>query len=81
MIVQFAKWGDWLALRIPGDYAREIAAEDGKQAELTIEGRSLVVTPIENAPVADLDELISRITPENLHGEIGTGFAVGNEFS
>jgi antitoxin MazE len=27
-----------------------------------------------------LDELVNAITPENLHGEIDSGAAVGNEF-
>jgi antitoxin MazE len=81
MIVQFKKWGNELGLRIPDTYAREIAAEDGKQAELKIQGGSLVVTPLANGPIQDLDALISKITPDNLHGEISTGFAVGNEFS
>jgi antitoxin MazE len=81
MIVQFKKWGDDLGLRIPDSYAREIAAEEGKQAELKVEGGSLVVTPVEGFLAYDLDELISKITPDNLHGEISTGFAVGNEFS
>jgi len=81
MIVRFAKWGDSLALRIPSAYANEIAAEEGKQVELTVEGSSLVVTPIDGLPNYDLDELLSKVTPENLHGETTTGFAVGNEFS
>jgi antitoxin MazE len=81
MIVQFTRWGDELGLRIPSSYAREIAAEEGKQAELKVEGGSLVVTPVDGVLVYDLDDLIAKITPENLHGEISTGFAVGNEFS
>jgi antitoxin MazE len=87
MIVQFAKWGDSLALRIPADVARQLAAAEGKQAEMKIEAGSLVITPVdpqvaapvEPLPVYDLDELLSKITPENIHEEISTGRPVGNE--
>ena len=51
MIVRFTKWGDQLGLRIPNSYAREIAAEEGKQAELKVEGGSLVVTPVESVSI------------------------------
>jgi antitoxin MazE len=81
MIVQFAKWGNSLALVIPTGYAQQIAAVEGKQAEMTIEDGSLIITPVEAVPNYALDELLSKVTPENLHGEISTGFAVGNEFS
>jgi antitoxin MazE len=39
---------------------------------------ALVVTPIEG-PSYTLDELLAGMTEENLHGEVGTGRAVGNE--
>jgi antitoxin MazE len=81
MIVQFAKWGNSLALRIPQPFAREIAAEDGTRADLKIEGGSLVVTPVDHTQAVELDQLLSEITPENLHGEISEGGAVGNEFA
>ena len=32
-----------------------------------------------SAKVYDLDELLSRVTPNNLHGEIHTGEPVGRE--
>jgi antitoxin MazE len=80
MIVQFTRWGNSLALRIPNAFAREISAEEGKQADLRVEGKSLVVTPVGTAPNYDLDALLDRIEPGNIHGEIATGRAVGREF-
>ena len=80
MIVQFAMWGNSVALRIPTAFAKQIQATPGRAADLSVRDGTLLVTPIE-APVYELDELLSRVTPENLHGEIGTIAGVGNEFA
>jgi antitoxin MazE len=80
MIVQFAKWGNSVALRIPNAFAREIHAAEGTTAELSIENGKLVIAPVEDVPVYDLTDLLSGMTNENLHGETDTGSAVGNEF-
>jgi antitoxin MazE len=80
MVVQFAMWGNSVALRIPNAYAKEIQAVAGRAADVTVQGGNLVITPLA-VPVYTLDELLAGITEDNLHGEIGTAFAVGNEFS
>ena len=80
MIVQFAKWGNSVALRIPNAFAREINAMEGTTADLSIENGKLVIAPIGDLPAYDLADLLSGMTNENLHGESDTGFAVGNEF-
>jgi antitoxin MazE len=80
MIVQFARWGNSIALRIPNAFAKELQASPGRCADLSIQNGALVVTPVE-APRYTLDELLDGMTEENLHGEIATGPAVGNEFS
>jgi antitoxin MazE len=79
--MHFAKWGNSLALRIPAAYAREIGACENGQAELTIEAGKLVVAPLSKVPEFDLDALVAQITDENRHREIGTGPALGGEFS
>ncbi|MCK1274785.1 AbrB/MazE/SpoVT family DNA-binding domain-containing protein [Bradyrhizobium sp. 61] len=80
MNVRFSKWGNSIALRIPTGFARDLHVFDGKGADIQVKGGSLVVTPVEG-PVYTLDELLAGITEENLHGEVGTAVAVGNEFS
>ncbi len=79
--MHFAKWGNSLALRIPAAYAREIGACEHGRAELTIEDGKLVVAPLDQTPEFDLDALVAQITDDNRHDEIGTGPAVGEEFS
>jgi len=81
MIVQFARWGNSIAVRIPGAFAREIAAECGASADLTIENGALVIRPVDAVPVYKLNELLDGMSHEHLHGETDTGAAVGNEFA
>ncbi len=80
MVVQFAKWGNSIALRIPSAYARDLGVVEGKSANIAVLDGKLVVTPID-APVYDLDALLAGVTDENRHGETSAGSAVGNEFA
>jgi antitoxin MazE len=45
------------------------------------ENGRLVLTPIQDPPSFTLEDLLAGITEENLHTEIETGPAVGNEFA
>lgn len=81
MIVQFARWGNSVALRVPHALLRELGAAEGKSAEMVVRDGELVVTPLNRAPRYELSELLAGITEENLHGEVATGPAVGNEFA
>ena len=76
---QFSKWGNSIALRIPRGVAKALQVAEGSMAELQVKDGSLVVTPVAAVPKYDIDELVAAITPENVHGETGTGRAVGNE--
>jgi antitoxin MazE len=80
MIVQFARWGNSVALRIPNAFAREIHATEGTTADLSIQNGKLVIAPVADVPAYDLADLLSGMTNENLHGETDSGVAVGNEF-
>lgn len=80
MKVQFAKWGNSLALRIPRSVAQEIHAAEGGVADLTVQKGKLVVVPMDG-PHYDLDALLKGMGPEHTHGEASTGAAVGNEFA
>jgi antitoxin MazE len=79
MVVQFAKWGNSIALRIPTAYAKDIGAAEGRCADISVQDGKLIVALVE-CPVYDLSELVAGITDENLHGETSTASAVGNEF-
>ena len=73
MIVQFRKWGNSLAVRIPKSVATAIRATDGKRVELTVRNGALVLQPY------SLDELLSGMTRDNVPEEVDWGPPRGNE--
>jgi Antidote-toxin recognition MazE, bacterial antitoxin len=46
MIIEFCKWGNSLAVRIPKALADAVKASDGKRAEIKVENGALVLHPI-----------------------------------
>ena len=78
MKARILKWGNSLALRIPKPFAEEAHLREDSPVDLTIRNGRLVVVPIAEPPFT-LEELVSRITRENRHGETPLGERVGNE--
>jgi antitoxin MazE len=78
MLTKVQKWGNSLALRIPKAFARDAQLENESFVEITIVEGQIIITPVE-APSWTLEELLAGITKKNLHHEIDTGSAVGNE--
>jgi antitoxin MazE len=72
---QVQKWGNSLGIRIPKSLAMKVGIEEGTEVDLDIEEGHLVIKP----KAATLDELLSRITPDNVHAEIPTGEPQGRE--
>jgi antitoxin MazE len=77
MRARVQKWGNSLALRIPKAAAEACALENGAEVDLSLDDGRLVVSPV--ATRYTLDELLARVTPENLHGEAGPQGSVGLE--
>lgn len=77
MKTQFAKWGNSLAVRIPATFAKELAAEEGTEVELTLSRGKLVVEPLLRR--VTLKELVDGITAENRHEATDWGKPVGKE--
>jgi antitoxin MazE len=78
MRARVQRWGNSLALRIPKAFATETDLESGSEVELTLDDGRLIFTPL--APASyKLEDLLARVTPENLHGEVDTGSSVGDE--
>ncbi len=72
------RWGNSLALRIPRPLAEEAGLREDSAVELSLEEGKLVIAPILEPRYA-LEALLAQVTPENLHGEVDTGAAVGGE--
>jgi antitoxin MazE len=78
MKTRVQKWGNSLALRIPKSFADEAGLRADAPVELSVSKGKLVVRPLDEDALS-LEELLKRVTPENLHGEWDTGPAVGRE--
>lgn len=78
MVSTVAKWGNSLALRIPQHIVKEIQLTEGAEVDLVVIDGNLVVKPKPRQRYS-LEELVEGITPENLHSEVETGAAMGNE--
>jgi antitoxin MazE len=78
MKARIVKWGNSLALRIPKPFADEVRLAEDSAVDVSVRNGKLVVVPVVD-PELTLEELVSRITPENRHGETETGTAIGNE--
>ena len=75
MRARLSKWGHSLAVRIPRPFADQLGLSEGSAIEIVAGGDAIVMTK----PKYSLDELLAEVRPENLHGEIDTGRAVGRE--
>ena len=82
MIVEFCRWGDSLAVRIPKAVADALNVSDGRRAEIRVENGALVLRPLlkpTRKPRYTLDELLSGMTKENVPQEVDWGPPRGNE--
>ena len=78
MKTRVQKWGNSLALRIPKSFAREVGMDNETTVEMSLVDGKLVVSPVVK-PKPTLEDLLAQVTYENLHGEVDTGRAVGDE--
>jgi len=78
MRTRIQKWGNSLAVRIPKSYATEARLEQDLLVELSLEDGKLIMQPV-TPPEFTLEELLSQMTEENLHGDVEVGPAAGKE--
>ncbi len=77
MQARIQKWGNSLAVRIPKPFALEVGLEQNSLVTVSVSEGKLLLEPVK--PSYSLQKLLAEITPDNLHQEVGTGPAVGNE--
>jgi antitoxin MazE len=78
METRVQKWGHSLALRIPKYLARELGIADQSAVTLSLRDGELVIARLDSTALT-LEQLLAGVTEENLHGEVDTGPAVGDE--
>ena len=69
------KWGNSLGLRIPSIWAKDNEVKSGNQVELSVEKGRIIILPQKKS----LDEMLEKITSENMHSEIDVRIPVGKE--
>jgi antitoxin MazE len=75
---QVSKWGNSLAVRIPRGIAKEARFTEGDRLTLNISrDGSIVLRPTRRK--YELRELVSQISPKNLHSETDWGQPTGKE--
>ena len=79
MTTQIGKWGNSLAVRIPGAHAKELGLKNGMEVDISLVEGKIVLRAPRGRRRYSLDELVAAITPENIHGETDWGEAVGRE--
>lgn len=69
------KWGNSLAVRIPSGVAERAKIEQGSEIEMKVVGNQgiITITPRKKRKKYSLEELVSKITPENRHEYIDLG--------
>jgi antitoxin MazE len=77
MIATIQKWGNSLALRIPKAVAKQIQIQEGDPVFLKVGTAGLTVKAIHKG--LELDDLLKKVTPENVHSESDWGADRGRE--
>ncbi|NSW92892.1 MAG: AbrB/MazE/SpoVT family DNA-binding domain-containing protein [Firmicutes bacterium] len=69
------KWGNSLGIRIPLALAQKIGLKEGTPVDLEAKDDAIII----RRKRYSLEQLLSQVTPNNIHGEVDTGTQVGRE--
>ena len=78
MQVLVKKWGNSAAVRIPSAIMAAARLQVDIEVNVREEGGRIIIEPVVPAQM-NLDALLEKITPANIHGEVDFGRPVGNE--
>ena len=74
---KIVRWGNSIAVRLPKVVLRDIGLQEGDTLEFGTRNGAIVAKPVKKKPL--LKDLLARVTPENVHGEIDWGKPRGRE--
>ncbi len=77
MKARIGKWGNNLGVRLPQPFALANRLRQGMNVEIAFSDVGLVLS--RSPKKYSLKDLVARITPENLHGEMDWGAIEGRE--
>ncbi len=78
LYTRIRKWGNSLGLRIPKSLALDARVKEGSAVEISLRDGELIIRPSEQ-PTYTLEGLLGGVSKRNLHSEIDTGEATGDE--
>lgn len=78
MNVKVDKWGNSLALRIPKVFANNANIKKESIVNMSLIDGKIIITPVFESEYK-LDDLLSKITEENIHKEFDAGEPAGKE--
>ncbi|MCJ7676928.1 MAG: type II toxin-antitoxin system PemK/MazF family toxin [Anaerolineales bacterium] len=79
MRTRLRQWGKGMGVCIPKTLAAEVGLRDDSPIELRLDGAKIVIEPCVHLP--RLGDLLEGIRPDNVHREVDTGPASGDEVS
>lgn len=77
MHISVKKWGNSASIRIPASIMRSTNLHIDEVVDIHEENGRIIIEVIK--PDYNLEQLLSDITPENLHAEVNFGEAIGKE--
>lgn len=77
MRVIVKKWGNSAAVRMPAAVMDAAKLHLDEAVDVREEGGRIIIEPLRSG--FNLDEMVAAITPENVHGAVDFGPAVGKE--
>jgi antitoxin MazE len=72
------KWGNSAAVRLPATIMTQANFSAQQPINILLSKGRIILEPV-NSPEFDLDEMLTQIQPEHLHGEINFGGPAGKE--
>ena len=73
------KWGNGTGVRIPKKVVDAAKLKINQPLEVSLRGKSIVLTPVDQDKEFTLEKMLEGVTPENIHPMVDWGPDVGAE--
>ena len=73
------KWGNGTGVRIPQKVVKAAKLKINQPLEVSLKGKSIVLTPVDKDKDFTLESMLKGVTPENVHHAVDWGPDVGAE--
>ena len=77
-VLDIKQWGNNLGVRLPAAVAREAHLSVDQRVRVSVEGRQVIITPVDDAP-ATLEERLALFDPARHGGEAMVSQPIGAE--